>query len=73
VVAEVKQRSKTLLAPTNPQWARVVGYGPFSLYVIYKVGLDDDDDEAKTVVTITATVLARSNIKPCFRRMGIKF
>jgi hypothetical protein len=23
-----------LLAPTNPQWARVVGYGPFSLCVI---------------------------------------
>jgi hypothetical protein len=27
------------LAPTNPHWARVVGYGPFSLCVIYKKGL----------------------------------
>jgi hypothetical protein len=27
------------LAPTNPHWARVVGYGPFSLWVIYKEGL----------------------------------
>jgi hypothetical protein len=27
------------LAPTNPHWARVVGYGPFSLYVIHKEGL----------------------------------
>jgi hypothetical protein len=27
------------LAPTNPQWARVVGYDPFSLWVIHKKGL----------------------------------
>jgi hypothetical protein len=27
------------LAPTNPHWARVVGYGPFSLCVIHKEGL----------------------------------
>jgi hypothetical protein len=27
------------LAPTNPHWARVVGYGPFSLCVIQKEGL----------------------------------
>jgi hypothetical protein len=27
------------LALTNPHWARVVGYGPFSLYVIHKEGL----------------------------------
>jgi hypothetical protein len=26
-------------APTNPHWARVVGYDPFSLCVIYKEGL----------------------------------
>jgi hypothetical protein len=25
--------------PTNPHWARVVGYGPFSLWVIHKEGL----------------------------------
>jgi hypothetical protein len=25
-----------LLTPTNPHWARVVGYGPFSLCVIHK-------------------------------------
>jgi hypothetical protein len=24
------------LTPTNPHWARVVGYGPFSLCVIHK-------------------------------------
>jgi hypothetical protein len=27
------------LAPTNPHWARVVGYGPLSLWVIHKEGL----------------------------------
>jgi hypothetical protein len=27
------------LAPTNPNWARVVGDGPFSLCVIHKEGL----------------------------------
>jgi hypothetical protein len=27
------------LADTNPHWARVVGYGPFSLCVIHKEGL----------------------------------
>jgi hypothetical protein len=27
------------LAPTNPHWARVVGYGPFSLCVIHKQAL----------------------------------
>jgi hypothetical protein len=27
------------LAPTNPYWARVVGYGPFSLWLIHNEGL----------------------------------
>jgi hypothetical protein len=27
------------LTPTNPHWARVVGYGPYSLWVIHKEGL----------------------------------
>jgi hypothetical protein len=27
------------LAPTNPHWVRVVGYGLFSLWLIYKEGL----------------------------------
>jgi hypothetical protein len=40
----------TSLAPTNPHWAHVVGYGPFFLYVIHKEGMcpsswDDDDDD----------------------------
>jgi hypothetical protein len=31
--------SRQSLAPTNPHWARVVAYGPFSLSVIHKEGL----------------------------------
>jgi hypothetical protein len=27
------------LGPTNPHWACVVGYGPFSLSIIHKEGL----------------------------------
>jgi hypothetical protein len=30
---------RTYHAPTKPHWARVVGYGPFSLCVIHKEGL----------------------------------
>jgi hypothetical protein len=32
-------RLHSLLAPTNLHWARVVGYGPFSLCVIHMEGL----------------------------------
>jgi hypothetical protein len=28
-----------MLRTTNPHWARVVGYGPFSFWVIHKEGL----------------------------------
>jgi hypothetical protein len=28
-----------VVAPTNPHWARVEGYGPFSVCVIHKEGL----------------------------------
>jgi hypothetical protein len=28
-----------VLAPTNPHWARVVGYGPFSFCIIHKEGM----------------------------------
>jgi hypothetical protein len=47
------------LTLTNPQWARVVGYGPFSLSVIHKEGLYPssgdiyDDDNKYTIKLIT--------------------
>jgi hypothetical protein len=31
--------SSSVLAPTNPHWASVVGYDPFSLCVNHKEGL----------------------------------
>jgi hypothetical protein len=33
------QISKNYRRPPNSHWARVVGYGPFSLWVIHKEGL----------------------------------
>jgi hypothetical protein len=42
-------------SPTNPHWARVVGYGPFSLCVLHKEGLcpssGSDDDVCSGFVT----------------------
>jgi hypothetical protein len=34
-----KNRSKWKEVPTNPHWARVMGYGLFSLRAIHKEGL----------------------------------
>jgi hypothetical protein len=40
-IEEDRGGSRSLMAPwpTNPHWARVVGYGPYSLCVIHKEGL----------------------------------
>jgi hypothetical protein len=35
------------LAPSNLHWARVVGYGPFSLCVIHKEGLCPSSGDIK--------------------------
>jgi hypothetical protein len=40
------------LAPTNPHWARVVGYGPFSLCVIHKEGLCPSSGDINRVMMI---------------------
>jgi hypothetical protein len=51
--------SKMQVSSTNPHWARVVGYGPFSLCVIHKEGLClssgdiDDDDEVSRLLSIS--------------------
>jgi hypothetical protein len=53
------------LAPTNPHWARVVGYGPSS-WVIHKEGLCpsngdinrlDDDDDCKYMILLFCLIL----------------
>jgi hypothetical protein len=40
------------LAPTNQHWARVVGYGPFSLYVIHKEGPCSGDINLSTATDV---------------------
>jgi hypothetical protein len=40
------------LAPTNPQWARVVGYRPFSLWVIHKKGLCPSSGDVNRLMMI---------------------
>jgi hypothetical protein len=37
-------------SPTNPHWARVVAYGPFSLWVIHKEGLCPSNGDIKRVM-----------------------
>jgi hypothetical protein len=39
IQAEFRKYMSSINPPTNPHWARVVGYGPFSICVIHKVGL----------------------------------
>jgi hypothetical protein len=39
------QPHKQSLAPTNPHWAAVVGYGPFYLNIVHKEGLCPSSDE----------------------------
>jgi hypothetical protein len=42
------------LAPTNPHWARVVGYAPFSLCVIHKKGLCPSSGNINRVMMMTS-------------------
>jgi hypothetical protein len=38
--------------PTNPHWARVVGYGQFSLWVIHKEGLCPSSGDINRLMTM---------------------
>jgi hypothetical protein len=42
------------LAPTNPHWARVVGYGPFSLHVIHTEGLCPSSGDINRLMMMNA-------------------
>jgi hypothetical protein len=42
------------LAPTNPHWARVVGYGPFSLCVIHMEGLCSSNGDINRLMITTS-------------------
>jgi hypothetical protein len=45
-----------MLAPTNPHWARVVGYGSFSLCVIHKEGLCPSIGDINRLTMMTVEV-----------------
>jgi hypothetical protein len=45
------------LAPTNPHWARVVGYFPFSLCVIHKDGLYPSGGDIKRLLKMSMYVV----------------
>jgi hypothetical protein len=52
------------LVPTNPHWAGVVGYGPFSLSVINKEGLCPSSGEMNRLMIMTAYGLLFNNALP---------
>jgi hypothetical protein len=56
------------LAPTNPHWARVVGYGPFSLWVIHKEGLcpSSGDINRLMMMMMRATAPKRSTVNQTY-------
>jgi hypothetical protein len=46
------------LKPTNPHWARVVGYGPFSLCAINKEGLCSSSGDINRLLMMMTYLLA---------------
>jgi hypothetical protein len=50
------------LAPTNPHCARVVGYGPFFLWVIHKEGLCPSNGDINRLMM---TLKSKINMKKC--------
>jgi hypothetical protein len=44
---------------SNPHWARVVGYGPFSLWVIHKEGLCPSSGDINRLMMISLTLCPR--------------
>jgi hypothetical protein len=50
-------------APTNPHWARVVGYGPFSLCVIHKEGLCHSSGDIYKRLMMIRTAETQAKIK----------
>jgi hypothetical protein len=58
------------LAPTNPLWARVVGYGPFSLWLIHKEGLcPSSGDINRLMMILLTTGWSAGNFNTFFYRM----
>jgi hypothetical protein len=51
------------LAPTNPHWARVVGYSPFSLCLIHKEGLCPSSGDINR--------LMMRKLNKCWKNVGV--
>jgi hypothetical protein len=68
--------AKTMSPPTNPHWARAVGYGPFSLFVIHKEGLCPRRGGINRLmmmktISVTASVLNQDLLWTVFCNKGI--
>jgi hypothetical protein len=58
-----------LLAPTNPHWACVVGYGPFFLCVIHKEGLCPSSGGVNRLMMMRIEVLHSARLR--FAHLGL--
>jgi hypothetical protein len=47
---------------TNPHWARVVGYGPFSLWVIHKEGLCPSSGDINRLMVMMMMMMITPNL-----------
>jgi hypothetical protein len=52
-----------LLAPTNPHWACVVGYGPFSLCVIHREGLCPNSGDINRLMMMMMMMMMMKGMK----------
>jgi hypothetical protein len=51
-ISQIFFQSLIMIMMMNPHWARVVGYGPFSLWVIHKEGLYPSSGELNRLMMI---------------------
>jgi hypothetical protein len=56
--------------PTNPHWALVVGYGPFSLLVIHKEGLCPGSGDINRLMMIVFCVEELNS--PAVSALGVR-
>jgi hypothetical protein len=52
IIYMVEKHFSTSIVPNNPHWARVVGYGPFSLCIIHKEGLCPNSGDINMLMMI---------------------
>jgi hypothetical protein len=57
------------LTPTNPHWARVVGYGPFSSGVIHKEGLCPSSGDINRLIMMISIKAVDSFVAAMWARL----